>query len=300
VRTLVPLLAGMIGALTLVVGAQASALVSHPGAVLRQAQSMQIDGALGKAEQVPTPDGPMMVWEHGPEVGPEVVLVHGFGDAAAGWVPTTLVLGKTHHVTLFDLPGHGRSSPRGDSLSMEQLEAGLQTVMDRTDGEVVLVGNSLGGWLAARYALDHPDRVKHLVLVNAAGLAQDVPRDLLLPTSISRQHDKNRAVLGEHVPDLPDFAMRGMLQLNGAPRLHALFDQLEQGGFNIDERVGSLSVPVTFVWGTPDPFFPVDGYLDRYQRALPSARTVTLDGCGHAPQYSCESDLAGAIIEASE
>lgn len=299
-RTLVPLSAGLLGGLTLVVGSVVSGINAQPGATIRVAQSLGIDAALGPAQRIQAPSGPLYAWEHGPSGGPEVVLVHGFGDAGAGWVPTAMILGKTHHVRMLDLPGHGRSAPHGAALTMEQLESGLSAVMDETEGKVVLVGNSLGGWLSARYALAHPDRVDHLVLVNNAGLSQPIPRDLLLPQTMARQVEKNRAILGEHTVELPGFALRGLLQLNDDPRLHMLFDELQEGGHNLDGRLEDLEVPVTLVWGTPDPFFPADSYLPRMQQALPNARTVVLSGCGHAPQYTCETDVAGAILTASE
>ena len=208
-RSLAPLSAGLLGGLTLVVGSILSGINAQPGATIRVAQSVGIDAALGPAQRIQAPSGPLYTWEHGPPGGPEVVLVHGFGDAGAGWVPTAMVLGKTHHVRMLDLPGHGRSAPHGAALTMEQLESGLSAVMDATEGKVVLVGNSLGGWLSARYALAHPDRVEHLVLVNNAGLSQDIPRDLLLPATMARQVEKNRAILGEHTVELPGFALRG-------------------------------------------------------------------------------------------
>jgi len=297
-RPLATALIGGLAGLTLVGGTLVSGLNARPGAALRQVQSLQIDATLGAPDVLQGPAGPLYTWRHGPTTGGTAVLVHGFGDAGAGWTQVALTLGKTHRVVVLDLPGHGRSAPYGDHLDMAMLEAGLEQVLDGVDGEVVLVGNSLGGWLSARYALDHPDRVQHLVLVNAAGLSQEVDRDLLLPTTRLGQAAKNRAILGEQAARVPGPVVRGLLQLNRDPRLYDLFEELDTEPPVVDDRLPTWDGPTTLVWGTPDPFFPVSGYLGRMQQALPQARTITLDGCGHAPQYTCDADVAGAILGA--
>lgn len=284
----------------LAAGGLVGAVFAWPGAAIRQLQQWQIDGALGAPATVDGPDGAIRVWERGDPFRPRVVFVHGFGDAAAGWVPVVQSLEDTHSVLVLDLPGHGRSDPRGAVLTMDQLQAGLRAVLDREDAPFVLVGNSLGGWLAADYTLEHPERVRHLMLVNAAGLSRTIPKETLLPTTREGVVAKNRIILGEHAPELPGVFLDGMVQLHAEPRMHALFDELARGQDHLDDRVGDIAVPMTLLWGTPDDFFPVDGYLDRWQAAVPGAATVLLDGCGHAPQYSCPEDVARQVRAATE
>lgn len=259
-------------------------------------QQLQIDAALGSPTFVDTPAGPVATWEHGPPQAPTVVLVHGFGDAAAGWTELALMLGKTHHVVLLDLPGHGRSAPRSDMLEMAQLRAGLHTVVAAQDGPVTLVGNSLGGWLSAMEASENPDAVERVVFVNAAGLQQDVDPDLLLPDTHEGVRRKFTAIMGEHAPDAPSFVLDAFIELHGEPRLHNLFAELDRGEHHVDALLPALAPPSHLIWGTPDPFFPVDDYLERFQQALPGTpEPALLDGCGHAPQYSCPQELYTAL-----
>ena len=114
--------------------------------------------------------------------GPVVVLVHGLGSQIQHWLPTARILARHHRVVLVELPGHGLA-PMPAPFSLDQAAASLdQAISDATDGPVILVGHSLGGLVAAREALAHPERVRGLVLIETA-LKPQVPaatRDLLL------------------------------------------------------------------------------------------------------------------------
>ena len=120
--------------------------------------------------------------------GPDVVIVHGLGSTAQQWLPTARLLARNFRVTLVDLPGHGLS-PMPDPFSLDRAVAALdRTLEEAADRPVILVGHSLGGLVAAAEALDHPERVRGLVLVETAlrpqvepsqraGLLADLDRD---------------------------------------------------------------------------------------------------------------------------
>ncbi len=125
--------------------------------------------------------------------GPTVVLVHGLGSQMQHWLPTARILARHHRVVLVELPGHDLA-PMPKPFSLEQAAAALdQSIRDATDGPVTLVGHSLGGLVAAQEALDHPERVRGLVLVETA-LKPQVPmgaRDLMLARI---DHDYDRLI----------------------------------------------------------------------------------------------------------
>lgn len=100
--------------------------------------------------------------------GPDVVILHGLGSTEQDWLPVSRLLARRYRVTLVDLPGHGMS-PMPEPFSLDRAVAALDRALAETsDRPVILVGHSLGGLVAAAEALQHPERVRGLVLVETA------------------------------------------------------------------------------------------------------------------------------------
>jgi pimeloyl-ACP methyl ester carboxylesterase len=100
--------------------------------------------------------------------GSTIVLVHGLGSRNQHWFATARLLARHHRVVFADLPGHGDTG-MPDPFSLERAEEALDHAIAEASNEpVILVGHSLGGLVAAAEALDHPSRVRGLVLVESA------------------------------------------------------------------------------------------------------------------------------------
>lgn len=230
--------------------------------------------------------------------GPVLVLIHGFGDSASGWAQVVPALAEHFRVVTLDLPGHGASDPAEPPLGFDDLEAGVEAALADQGDELTLLGNSLGGRLAMMFALEHPTRVRRLLLLNAAGGSwAQVDEGLLLPKTRERQREKNRVLLGDKAPPAPGFLLDQLIEHGRDPRLLSLWADHENERY-LDEQLPTLDLPVELLWGTPDPFFPADAYADRLRDALPDARLHLLEGCGHTPQYSCPGALVQLILEA--
>ena len=108
--------------------------------------------------------------------GPPVVLLHGPGEFAACWLRVIPGLVRDHRVIVPDLPGHGASELSGEPLDTAGVLAWLGELIERTcPSPPALVGHLLGGAVAARFAIDHPDRLSRLVLVDTYGLGRFWP-----------------------------------------------------------------------------------------------------------------------------
>jgi pimeloyl-ACP methyl ester carboxylesterase len=239
-----------------------------------------------------------------------VVLLHGFGDTHATWRNVLPVLARRHRVISLDLPGFGASAPIPGPLLDGQVAA-VEGVLDvlGVDGPVALVGNSMGGAAALRFALAHPDRTERAAVIAPAGLGVGVPiwwrmlsgqllslRLMLLALevvppslveSVARQiflrlvvHDPARidAVtlreLGRRYRSRRD--IEDLYQLG-----HRLVAELASG--SLLERAQALDVPLLVVWGRHDRMVPV-GHGQALVDAVPGASLEILEACGHCPQ----------------
>ena len=287
---------GLVGAGLLATVALGAWVASDLPGWLQWAQRVPINQALGPAQVLQAQTGPLYVWRGGVQTGPTVVLVHGFADSGPGWGAVAGELAKHHPVVVPSLPGHGRSAPGpNESLSVAQLEQGFAAVMDQVDGPVVLVGNSLGGLVVTRWAAAHPDRVARLVLVNAAVLRAPLNRADLIPKDAAALNRKNKAIVGDAFPELGWPFAGAMIALQDQPRYYALFDDVVAQPAWAEPVLDSLSMPLTAVWGTPDPFVPLAIVGEPLVARVPGSELIELPGCAHAPQYSCPDKLVDVL-----
>ena len=108
--------------------------------------------------------------------GPPILLLHGPGDFAGMWMRVIPNLVTTHRIVAPDLPGHGTSELVEGRLDADGLRAWLSGLIERTcPSPPVLVGHVLGGSIAARFAVNHSERLSRLVLVDSLGLARFRP-----------------------------------------------------------------------------------------------------------------------------
>lgn len=136
-------------------------------------------GAAVRRRTVPL-DVPLHVADFGGS-GRPIVLVHGLGGSHVNWISVGDGLTRHGHVTAIDLIGHGYTPLDGAEAKVPQHRALLQHYLQRLDQPAVLVGNSMGGYLALAVASSTPRLVAGLVLVGAALPREHVvPRDPLI------------------------------------------------------------------------------------------------------------------------
>jgi pimeloyl-ACP methyl ester carboxylesterase len=165
--------------------------------------------------------------------------------------------------------------------------------------QVDLGGWSMGGWIAQRVALEHPERVRRLMLFDSAGLAVAPAWDtrLFTPTTPA-EVDRLVALLMPHPPPVPGFIARDVLRIS---RKHAWVVRravatMLTGQDATQSELPKLTMPVLLVWGTEDRIVPLS-QGEKMQRLIPGAKLEEIDGCGHLAPEMCAGEIGPKLAE---
>lgn len=207
--------------------------------------------------------------------GSAIVLVHGVNDQAGSWFMVAPALARTHRVILPDLAGHGESVPKEGPLPISLMVERLHVVMP--EEPVILAGNSLGGWIAMLYALEHPQRVGRLILEAAGGLSLPLES----PIVATNREEAMRILRNVHGPRFqPQEWIVGALleRARSSPMLRVT----ETAEHLVDARLGELDVPTAILWGTDDGVV-TRKYVETLHCGIANSTLHVIDGAAHIP-----------------
>ncbi|MCS6842119.1 MAG: alpha/beta hydrolase [Roseiflexus sp.] len=221
-----------------------------------------------------------------------VLFIHGMGDNAVTWSLVAPLVARRHDVFMIDLPGYGLSGlPPGKKAATisdmtEIVSAFLDDVIARP---TLLVGNSMGGWIAVRVAEKRPDMVRGIVLMNAGGALLDGHRswdpflELLSPADAHQARQVARLIFGALPPPLRALSARGMTNLFARPVVREFIKATDEPDLLSPDELHQLPTPTAILWGERDRFLP-QGSFEFFRSHLPSPQVRVLKRCGHLPQ----------------
>lgn len=247
--------------------------------------------------KIHTTVGEQIVWQGGS--GPKLILLHGAGDQASTWYRIAPELKKRFCLLMPDLAGHGNSEPFEGLLSLGTLLTALEELLDATvpDGEMVIVGNSLGAWMAMLYAEKHAKRVKRLVLVDG-GPIRHVSEIGLMPKNREEAGRAFDAVLDPSAPRRPNFVLDDLVRVSNSGPISRLLGVGEEdlSKYLLDGKLSNFQMQVDLVWGASDRLVPM-GYARKLQSELPHSTLTVIERCGHAPQLERPRELARVLLQ---
>jgi pimeloyl-ACP methyl ester carboxylesterase len=252
------------------------------GSIYRTVESRDIlldfyDGMMGGwtfphgTMEVPTRFGGTHVVSAGRKGDPALVLLHGSASNILGWGAAIPAYMRDFHVIAPDLPGEaGRSGPDRPSWDNDEYVRWLDDLLDGLGIEkAALLGISLGGWIAAKYAAHRPSRASRIVLLAPGGISPARTSAILKTVLYSMQKERGaekmkRLVFGPG--DIPrelslffDLLQRHYAPRFGSPRLLT------------DAELGGIACPVLLMTGGEDAFYNAGATARRLKRLLPDA-----------------------------
>jgi 2-hydroxy-6-oxonona-2,4-dienedioate hydrolase len=233
--------------------------------------------------------------------GSHVVCLHGTSGHLEAFIRNVPALAAHHQVHCLDMLGHGYTENPGGDLRIPRY---VDHVLDYLDSREIerahFVGESLGGWVAARLAVDHPDRADRLILVAPGGTVANPEVMERIKSSTrkavltdDRSLTEARLHLLMHDPaNVSDELVDVRHAIYHRPEFVAGIDKLlalqEMDNRKQDlltaEQMGRISSPTLIVWGADNPFGDVPE-AERMNEAIPGSRLEIFPQCGHWPQH---------------
>jgi pimeloyl-ACP methyl ester carboxylesterase len=238
--------------------------------------------------------------------GPRLLFVHGHSGRWANWLENLPHFAATRRVVALDLPGFGDSEMPVEPISIEGYARTLDAVCDQLEIDAAaVVGNSMGGFVAAELAIKFPQRVERLVLVSAAGLttkyigasseffrrrsvgafARVVNAYAGIPEAraqtLMRRGRLRRGILNvivRHPDRLPAPICAELIRGSGKPAAPYATDTIMSYDFR--DRVGEIACPTLIVWGADDRIVPARS-ADEYEQLIPDTRKEIFADTGH-------------------
>jgi pimeloyl-ACP methyl ester carboxylesterase len=203
--------------------------------------------------------------------GPAIVFLHGMGSSSATWTNCMNLLAPTHRVVALDLLGHG-SSPVSDDPAEYTRDAALADIdqLLATLPPAVIVGHSLGGYLAMAHAATRPNVARGIIVLNTGPGFRD-------PEKRDQWNERSRR--NAHRFGVPVQAAELNLQHDSV----------------VMDRLAEITVPTLVLAGDADrPEYTASGQY--IERKMPNARVIVVEGGEHAMHEETHASLVAGII----
>ena len=280
-----------------------------PKSAPTEAESTLLNPYFASSDTLMTVDGVDIRYrDEGPKDAPILVMVHGFTASLETWEALADNLKADYRIIRLDLPGHGLSSAdaSGDYSNARTADLFNLLLTQLELDDVTIIGNSLGGLVAWRVALDNTETIEKLVLISPGGFSindvTETPVDV--PMMVKFYLTKAPAAGVKQAST----ALYGDPSKLTVARLKVIEDMMKQPG-NGDAfvaRAGQFTLPAPekdlqkveaqtlIIWGDKDIMVP-PAHGQKFIKLMPNATLKTYEGVGHVPQEEAPEKLAADI-----
>jgi pimeloyl-ACP methyl ester carboxylesterase len=245
-----------------------------------------------------------------------VVFVHGLGGCWQNWLENVpRVAAEGRRAIAIDLPGFGFSEMPADDISISGYGRTVNALCDQLDlGEVVLVGNSMGGFISAEVAIQFPARAARLVLVSAAGVTTSDLRSgpVLAGARVVAALATRAATMSEKVvrrPRLQHLVYNSFIRHPTRIRSELLYEITRGSGrpgfvdalraitdYDFRDRLTEIGCPTLIVWGCDDMLVP-ESDAGEFERLIPNSRKLLFADTGHMAMIERPQTFNDCLVE---
>lgn len=230
--------------------------------------------------------------EQGDPRGKPIILLHGYSDSWFSYSRVLPLLDRKYHVYIPDQRGHGDSDRPASGYTFPDFANDVIAFMDAKGlKSAVIVGHSMGSFVAQHVAARAPDRVEKLVLVGSAptvtndiveALQRDVNK-LKDPVSPQFVRDFQTSVVAEAVPsDFMDRVIQESLKVPSRVWRNVMAGMLAP---NAKADLGKITAPTLIIWGDKESVFPERSSQDVLLKSIPNSALKVYAGTGHCPNW---------------
>ena len=283
----------------LLVGIAAGVIYEHPLSVADYGFRLRLRMSAIDSRYVQV--GPYRVHYFVGGEGRPLLLIHGLGARAEDWTPEMpAYVNHGFRVYAIDLLGCGRTSRPDIAYSIQQQADLVQGFLNalhvkRTD----VAGWSMGGWVTLLYALQHPNHVDRVVVMDSAGLIfETYYGSQVFEPKTPEQLSLLVALLTPHPNILPDFVERDVLRRmkKNSGVIHRTVQTMLTGQDLLEGKLQNIHVPVLIVWGAQDELIPPSSGQQMHQ-AMPQSVLELYQGCGHLAPATCSDQIVPRVLD---
>ncbi len=294
----------VISALVVLIIAAVAFLYFSPSALLSSMQLLERQRAGLSVQQAQVDGIDIHYYEGGPADAETIVMIHGFGANRDNWLRFARHFTSRYHVIALDLPGFGESGKPDIDYSVTGQTSRLHDFINVLGLETPhLIGNSMGGHIAALYAARYPSQVASVALLDNAGIAspkasemfQMIERGEPNPLVVRQPEDFDKLMRFVFVspPPMPDALKRHFAEQSMANREHYdhIFAQLRDRYVPLEPELPKIQVPTLVLWGDQDRVLDVSS-IEVMKPLLKKPTVVVMKDCGHAPMLERPEETA--------
>ncbi|CAA0110104.1 Lipase 1 [Zhongshania aliphaticivorans] len=286
-------------------------LVTYPrvgGEVLNVASRLETAVYGLQRAEIDISDSKLMSWQGGPSEAEAVIMLHGYSADKTVWMRFARYFLDDYRVVILDLPGHGETA-FDPELKYDTRSQG-QRVIEVMDALGVsrahIIGNSMGGFIAAQLALHHAKRVLTATLIDPAGVVAPQASDMEKMLAEGRnpfeiasreEFDEFYAMTMAQPPWLPRMVLDYMaddyiLRRESLVRIFEDFHSVDM----LDSSLGKVRVPVLIMWGERDRLLHFSS-AEVWRSGIEGAELVSYPELGHMPMLEAPERSARDVLK---